>query len=157
MCPAVPLGVVVYLMAAGPTGEGKTPPQPSKESYFKVLVDVEMRGALAHTDKATTVTARTRAYSRFNDAEEVPAAAGPTVFTLDFSDAKDLRELAKALSGREVVVTGKSELRLVTDPTPPRAGGLTGFQPVPFIPFPAPTWSVQRTVRVTVLKSAPEK
>jgi hypothetical protein len=89
----------------------------------------------------------------FDDAREVPAAEAATAYTLDFAKARDLRELAKVLAGREVVVTGKSELRMVVHPPPPPGGvGGSGFPT-----YQAPTWSLQRTVLVTGLRSAGEK
>ncbi len=86
----------------------------------------------------------------FNDAEEITDPSRATVYTLDFARAKDLRELAKVLSGKEVVVIGMSELRMVTQKARPGGFG-NGQQP------PTPTWSLQRTVLVTGLKSAGNK
>jgi hypothetical protein len=126
----------------------KQAPQQSKDSYVKVRVEVEVRGVLSHTEKATTVTARYPVFELWNDAKELADAAA-TPFSLDFDRARDLRELAKVLSGKEVVVTGMCELRMVTQQARPGGG-----QP---FPFPAPTWSLQRSVLVTGLKSAGEK
>jgi hypothetical protein len=130
----------------------KEAPRPSKDSYVKVRVEVELRGVLSHTDKATTVTARYPVFELWNNAKELPDAAA-TPFSLDFDRAKDLRELAQALNGKEVVVTGMSELRMVAPPH--RPGGSTGGGAPG--PIPGPTWSLQQTVRVTGLKSAGNK
>jgi hypothetical protein len=60
----ISLGVVLLVATANPADD-KTPkevpteaPKPSKDSYVKIRVEVEVRGTLHHTDKATTVTAR---------------------------------------------------------------------------------------------------
>ena len=128
--------------------------KPSKDSYVKVRVEVEVRGILRDTDKGATVTARDQLYNLFNDAEEITDPSRATVYTLDFARAKDLRELTKVLSGKEVVVTGMSELRMVRGHV--RQGGTTGVGGSPELP-PTPTWSLQRTVLVTGLKSAGTK
>lgn len=128
------------------------PPQPSKESYFKVRVEVEVRGVLNFSDKATTVTARYPIFELGNDNNELPDAR-TTQFTLDFDRTKDLREVAKTLNGKEVVITGLSELRMVAPPR--RPGGETGAG-IPG-PIPGPTWSLQQTVQVTGLKLAGNK
>lgn len=125
-------------------------PQPSKDSCVKVRVEVEVRGVLSYTDKAITVTARFPVFALWDDAKELPDAAA-TSYALDFARSKDLSELAKGVNGKEVVATGMSELRMVTPPA--RSGGGTGGGGSPHA-FPAPTWSLQRTVLVTGLKSA---
>jgi hypothetical protein len=127
-------------------------PQPSKDSYVKVRVEVEVRGVLSHKDRATTVTARYPVFELWNDAKELPDAAA-TPFSLDFDRAKDLRELAQALNGKEVVVTGMSELRMVA--LPRRPGGVTGGGAPG--PIPGPMWSLRQTMLVTGLKSAGNK
>ena len=145
------LGTGLIAATATPAGEEKAP-QPSKESYVKVRVEIEVRGVLAASDKTVTVAARDRVYNLFSDAEELQREGVPaTTYTLDFVRSKDLRELAKALDGKEVVVTGMSELRRVID-LPRRPGGTTGAGSPG--PSPTPTWSLQRTVEVTGLKSA---
>ena len=150
--PGKPDGGLGGNAAAATKAGNEKAPQPAKDSYVKVRVEVEVRGTLNHTDKATTVSARTQAFDVFDEAKEVPGAVGASPFTLDFAEAKHLRELAEALAGREVVVTGKSELRMVV--LPPRAveGGTGGQSGFPM--YQPPTWSVQRTVLVTGLKSA---
>jgi hypothetical protein len=145
------LASILAAVTAIPAGDEKDA-QPSKNSYVKVRVEVEIRGILRVTDKGTTVMARDQMFNLFNDAEEITASSRATVYTLDFARAKDLRELANVLSGKEVVVTGMSELRQVTQKAPP--GGSTGFGPPQLSP---PTWSLQRTVTVTGLKSVGEK
>src|SRR5262249_44645480 len=98
-----------------------------------------------------TVAARNRVYDLFSDTREISRDGTPaTVYTLDFIRAKDLRELAKSFGGKEVVVTGMSELRMVVPPTRPGGGSGAGSP----APFPTPTWSLQRTVEVTGLKLA---
>jgi hypothetical protein len=147
------LGLTLVAVTTTPAGDKKDA-QPSKESYVKVRVEVEVRGVLAASDKVVTVTARDRVYNLFSDAEEITREGVPaTVYTLDFVRAKDLRELAEALDGKEVIVTGMSELRTVVQST--RPGGVTGAGSPG--PIPAPTWSLQRTVEVTGLKSAAGK
>jgi hypothetical protein len=152
------LGLALVVATAN-QADDKTPkeapkqtPQPSKDSYVKVRVEVEVRGVLSHTDKATTVTARYPVFELWDNAKELPDAAA-TPFSLDFDRAKDLRELAQALNGKEVVVTGMSELRMVAPPRLP--GGVTGGGTPG--PIPGPTWSLQQTVQVTGLKSAGNK
>jgi hypothetical protein len=150
----VSLGVAL-LVATANLADDKTPkdaPKPSKDSYVKVRVEVEVRGVLSHTDKTTTVTARYPVFELWNDAKERPDTAA-TLFSLDFDRAKDLRELAQALNGREVVVSGMSELRMVAPPH--RPGGVTGGGSPG--PIPGPMWSLQQTVLVTGLKSAGNK
>lgn len=146
------LGLALAAPGVTPADDKKDAP-PSKDSYVKVRVEVELRGVLWDTDKGATVTARDRLYNLFNDAEEITRSSRGTDYALDFARAKDLRELAKVLSGKEVVVVGMSELRMVTQITP--MGGETGAG-TPH-PLPTPTWSLQRTVLVTGLKSAGDK
>ena len=143
------LGLALVVATATPAGDKKDA-TPAKDSYVKVRVEVEVRGILWDTDKGLTVTARDQMYNLFNDAEEITDPSRATVYTLDFARAKDLRELAKVLSGKEVVVIGMSELRMVTQKARPGGFG-NGEQP------PTPTWSLQRTVLVTGLKSAGNK
>jgi hypothetical protein len=151
---AILLALGLTLVVSTPTPAGKKKEaQPSKDSYVKVRVEVEVRGILQVTDKGATVTARDRLYNLFNDAEEITDPARATVYTLDFTRAKDLRKRAKVLSAKEVVVTGMSELRMVTQKA--RPGGATGFGHSPQVA--SPTWSLQRTVLVTALKSAGDK
>jgi hypothetical protein len=147
------LGLTLVVATATPAGDKKDAP-PSKDSYVKVRVEVEVRGILRDADKGLTVTARDQTYNLFNDAEEIIDPSRATVYILDFARAKDLRELAKVLSGKEVVVTGMSELRMVTQMA--RPGGTTGVGGSQERP-PTPTWSLQRTVLVTGLKSAGTK
>lgn len=126
-----------------------------KTGYVKVRVEVEIRGTLKYTDKAVTVRAPSTTYSLSDDKKAV--ASGDWDWPLDFDRAKDLRELAKALDGKEVVVTGLNELRAVIHmPAPGGATGFTGGHGFGF-PMPTPTWKLMDTVLVTGLKSAPAK
>jgi hypothetical protein len=79
--------------------------------------------------------------------------ARATAYTLDFAQARDLCARAKVLNGKEVVVTGMSELRMVNQKA--RSAGVTGGGRLP--QFPSPTWSLQRTVQVTGVRPAPDK
>lgn len=144
---------LTLVVATGSVVADEKDAQPSKDSYVKVRVEVEIRGILRVTDKGAAVTARDRLYNRFNDAEEITDETRATVHTLDFARAKDLRELAKVLNGKEVVATGMSEMRMVNQKV--QAGGFTGGGVPPQLP--SPTWSLQRTVLVTGLKSAADK
>jgi hypothetical protein len=147
------IGLSLIVVTATSSADKKAS-QPSKDSYVKVRVEVEVRGILRDTDKGATVTARDQMYNLFIDAEEITDSSRATVYALDFARAKDLRELAKVLSGKEVVVTGMSELRQVSRKA--RPGGTTGFGgPSPQVS--SPTWSLQRTVLVIGLKSAGNK
>ena len=146
------LGLTLVAATATPAGDKKDAPPP-KDSYVKVRVEVEIRGTLRVTDKGVAIASRNRLYDRFDDSEEITDATSVTVYRLDFARAKELRERAKLLSGKEVVVTGMSELRMVAQK--PRPGGFTGGAPLP--PFPSPTWSLQRTVLVTGLVPAGDK
>jgi hypothetical protein len=145
------LGLALAITTGTPAGD-KTDAPPSKDCYVKVRVEVEIRGILRDSDKGITVTARDRLYDLFNDAEEITEARA-TAYTLDFTRARDLRALARVLNGKEVVVTGMSEMRMVNQKG--RPGGFTGGG-TPH-QFPSPTWSLQRTVLVTSLKTTAEK
>jgi hypothetical protein len=87
------LGRILVAGTAMPAG-GKKDTQPSKESYVKVRVEVEVRAILYKTDKGATVIARDQIYNLFNDAEEITDPVRATVYSLDFARATDLRELA---------------------------------------------------------------
>jgi hypothetical protein len=139
-----------FALIFGATTVADDEPPPSKNSYVKVRVEVEIRGTLRHTDHGTTVTARERVFTLYNEAQELPFSGVGTPYTLDFARARDLRELAMVLSGKEVVVTGTSELRMVVQP--PRPGGVTGAGSPG--PLPVPTWSLQPSVQVTGLRTA---
>jgi hypothetical protein len=151
---AVALGAILAV-TTGPARDATA--QPSKDGYLKVRVEVEARGVLKRTEKGAVLLTRYRYYDRFDDAKEVPAAEGVPPFRveLDFTRAKELRELAKVLDGKEVVVVGMSELRQVV-PQPPGPGGATGFtggmHPGGFGYYQVPGWSLQRTVLVTRLR-----
>ena len=147
------IGITLGLASATTGGDAKAP-EPPKESYVKVRVEVEVRGVLGQASWDITVSSRFRVYELFNDAKEIREGGGEgaaDVYTLDFARAKGLRELAVALKGKEVVVTGMSELRMVDRPR--RSGGGSGPGTGP----PAPTWSLQRTILVTGLTSAKEQ
>jgi hypothetical protein len=72
------------------------------DSFVKVRVEVELRGVLASTDEAVTIT--------------VVTPFGPDEFkevkwVLDFSDEKELRARAKSVDGKSVLVKGTAVLR----------------------------------------------
>jgi hypothetical protein len=145
------LGLALAITTRTPAGD-KTDAPPSNDSYVKVRVEVEIRGILRDSDKGITVAALDRLYDLFNDAEEITEARA-TAYTLDFARARELRALARVLNGKEVVVTGMSEMRMVKQKG--RPGGLTGGG-TPH-QLSSPTWSLQRTVLVTSLKMAADK
>lgn len=153
-----PLAAALLVAASGSAAQS---PSPLKDGYVKVRVEVESRGVLKVTDKEAVVLTRYRYFEQRDDKKEVPAAEGvpPHRIELDFARHPELRELAKALHGKEVVLTGLSELREVVPPPSPPGGG-TGFGPpgggFGFYPS-GPSWRLQPTVLVTGLKSAPGK
>jgi hypothetical protein len=152
------LAAALTVTAGGAPAQPPDVPPPVKEGYVKVRVEVETRGLLKATDKSAAVFTRYRYYDQRDTTKEQPLAEGvpPYKLDLDFSRSPDLRELAKALDGKEVVVTGLSELRHVVPPPGP-PGGFSG----PGFPggfgFQAPSWHLQPTVLVTGLKLVPGK
>ena len=161
---AILLSVGVVLLAAtshrADEKAGKEAPKggvkATKASYVKVRVEVEIRGTLAVTEKGVTVAAQDRVYNLLHPNEENADHSAPTTYTLDFARAKDLRELAKVLDGKEVVVSGAAEVRRYVHAPKTGPGGGTGFSgphPAPFS-FPVPAWYLQTTVLVAGLKSA---
>ena len=137
-------------------------PAPLKDGYVKVRVEVETRGVLKVTDKEAVILTRYRYYEQNDDKKERPEGAGtpPHRIELDFARHPELRELAKALDGKEVVLTGLSELRqVVPPPSPPGGFGPSGFGPGGGLGFYnyGPSWRLQPTVLVTGIKSAPGK
>lgn len=152
------LGAALQVAAGGSAAD---PPPALKEAYVKVRVEVESRGVLKVTDKAAVLLTRYRYFDQNDDKKERPEAAGaaPHPIDLDFTRNPDLRELARALDGKEVVVTGLSELRQVVPPPAP-AGGFTGFGPPGGgfgLPYQGPSWRLHGTVLVTGIKSVPGK
>jgi hypothetical protein len=145
--------VVLGVVAAGKGDGGKPAPGPSKDSYVKMRVEVEIRGTVHITEKDATVTALYRGYS-FTDENKVTNSREET-WKLDFSKARDLHGTAKALDGKEVVITGLSELRQLMQPPAP-AGG-PGFNPGPMPYLPGPSWHVHHTVLVTGVRLADGK
>ena len=144
------LGFGLVVAAGASWADDKAPPP--KDSYVKVRVETEVRGLLRKTDKGFAVASRFKVYELYNPLKELPESGGEQrvdVYDLDFTRAKELRELAEALTGKEVIVVGMSELRMVDQLR--RPGGGSGLGPNP---FPVPTWSLQNTVLVTGLKSA---
>jgi hypothetical protein len=119
------------------------PPHDSAESYVKIRVEVELRGRLHYAAAGSTITAIWRNYELYHDDKVLPGAASEP-WKLDFSRAKQLQATAKSLDGKEVVITGKSELRMEVRLLPPGGSGFGGRDWPP-----APTWSVQRTVLVS--------
>jgi hypothetical protein len=152
------LTALLTLTAA--TAQEPVPPA-VKDGYVKVRVEVEVRGLLKVTDKAAVVFTRYRYFDQRDPAKERPDVAGvpPYEVPLDFARAPDLRDLAKALDGKEVVVTGLSELRHVVPPPPPPGGvGGSGFGPPGGFGFyQLPSWHLQPGVLVTGLKLVPAK
>ncbi len=149
------LGLALPLAAGAPAG-GENAARPPKDSCVKVRVEVEVRGVLRRAGKGFTVSSRLRVYELYDQAKELPqsSAGRPAdVFDLDFSRAGELEELAEALKGREVVVTGMGELRMVDQSRPPGGGDSFGHSAPP----PGPTWSLQRIVLVKHLKAAEGK
>ena len=135
-----------------------------KEGNVKVRVEVEVRGLLKSTDKSTAVFTRYRYYDQRDPAKEQPVAEGvpPYRVELDFARNPDLRELAKALDGKEVIATGLSELRHALPPPPPPGGftGGSGFGPQGFgfgFYHQGPSWHLHPGVLVTGLKLVPGK
>ncbi len=121
----------------------------STESYVKIRVDVELRGTLHCTPAGSTVTAVWRNYELYHDDRELPGQ-GPETWKLDFRRARRWEAMAKALDGKEAVVVGRSELRMVSPRLPPGAGGGFSGQNPP----PSPTWSVHHTILVSELRLA---
>jgi hypothetical protein len=159
------LTAILTLTAGGAPAQPPDPPAnlpPVKDGYVKVRVEVEVRGLLKTTDKSAAVFTRYRYYDQRDASKEQPLAEGipPYRVELDFARAPELRELATVLDGKEVVVTGLSELRHVVPPPPP-PGGFTGGMPplgggLGFYP-PGPSWHLQPGLLVTGLKLVPGK
>jgi hypothetical protein len=156
------LAAILTLAAGGAPAQPPDQPPAVKEGYVKVRVEVETRGLLKVTAKSAAVFTRYRYYDQRDTSKEQPLAEGipPYRVELDFARSPDLRELAKALDGKEVIVTGLSELRHVVLPPPPPGGftGGSGFGP-PGLGFyhPGPSWHLQPGLLVTGLKLAPGK
>jgi len=146
------------LVVAG--GSAAAQPLAIKEGYVKVRVEVETRGVLKVTDKEAVVLTRYRYFDQTDAKKERPEVEGipPHRIELDFTRHPELRELAKALDGKEAVVTGLSELRHLAPPPQPPGGG-TGFGPPGGFGFnyPMPSWHLHPTLLVTGIKSAPGK
>ena len=130
----------------------KEPPKPSKESYLKVRVEVEIRGTLQFGEKGATILAKDRTFDWFHPNAELEDVAYAGTYELDFTKAKDLRELAKVLSGKEVVVVGKAELKRFMQKVRSGPGGYSGPNPMPFW-HPTPVWIVQPSLQVISLES----
>jgi len=164
MRPTMLLSLVVAILVATanhaddktPKEAPKGPSKPSKDSYVKVRVEVEIRGILVENDKGITATAQDRVYNLFQSNEENTEWSRPVAYTLDFTRAKELRELAKALNGKEVVVLGMAEVRRYVHAPKVQPGGYSGPNP-PAFAVPVPAWYLQQTVVVTSLRSAESK
>lgn len=130
----------------------KTPPQPPKESYVNVRVEVEIRGQLLIGEKGVMVLTKDRTFNYFQPNEDLTDPAESTIFTLDFDRAKDLTELAKVLHAKEVVVTGMAEMRRYMEKRHVPPGGLPGGQSAQSW-HPTPIWIVQPNLQVKSLES----
>lgn len=149
------LGAALLVAAGGSAG---AQPAPIKDGYVKVRVEVETRGVLKVADKTAVLLTRYRYHDQRDDKKELPDPEGipPHRIDLDFTRHPELRELAKALDGKEAVVVGLSELRHVAPPPAPPGGFTGGMAPHGFF-YQMPSWQLQPTVVVTSLKSAPGK
>jgi hypothetical protein len=152
--------IVVLVVATSNQGDDKTPKEPAKEaakpskdSYVKIRVEVEIRGLLVENDKGITVTALDRVYDLFHPNGENSDWSLPAAYTLDFTRAKDLRALAKVLNDKEVVVVGMAEVRRLVN-SPRKAPGGSSGPNFPTFTVPVPGWYLQQTVIVTSLRSA---
>src|SRR5262249_12358496 len=96
--------------------------QPPKGSYARFRLDVEIRGVLHNAEQGTTVTALWRAYHLSDRDKEVAEGSPEHAWKLDWSRAKALQKTAKDLEGKEVIVTGLSELRQLVEPVGPGGG-----------------------------------
>jgi hypothetical protein len=124
----------------------------------KVKVDVEVCGTLTVTEKEVTISVE--------EAEDNPAHVSKgkkkRKWVLDLGTVKALREKAKGLHGKAVVVKGKAVLLGVTTQTFQYKGGIPAFYTNP--PLKAPdlvgtrtTLDLERRVEVTSLAAAPGK
>jgi hypothetical protein len=132
--------------------KGEPPERTSSGSYAKIRVEVEVRGTLQMMPQGATVTAVWRSYDLSDDTKEVAEASGKRAWKLDFAQAGGLQKTAARLDGKEVVVTGQAELRMVVQSVFRTPGGGSSSAPPP--PFPAPTWRVGGTVMVAGLRLA---
>lgn len=147
------LGTALVVSATPVAGQDPLPAG-VKEGYVKLRVEVETRGVLKVTDKSAVLFTRFRYFDHADAKKEVPTAEGvpPYSLDLDFVRAPELRDLAKVLDGREVIVTGLGELRSVVPPPLPPGGG-TGFRGGPFgFYHPGPSWRFQPPVLVTGIR-----
>lgn len=141
------------------------PTPPPKDAYLKLRVEVEIRGTLKATDKGAVVLTRYPYYEYGSVEKQAPTPAGVPAYKvdLDFTKSKDAQDLVKLLAGRDVIVTGTSELRHVMPPPAPGGlngpGGFTGGFPGPGFGYqpPMPAWQLHPSVLVTGLRPAPEK
>ncbi|MBN9521025.1 hypothetical protein J0H58_21320 [bacterium] len=147
------LGAALVVSHAPVTGQDPLPAG-VKEGYVKLRVEVEARGVLKVSDKSAVIFTRFRYFDHNDAKKEVPAAEGipPYSLDLDFSRAPEMRDLAKVLDGKEVIVTGLGELRSVAPPPVP-PGGFTGGMAPPFgFYIPGPSWRFQPPVLVTGIR-----
>lgn len=129
--------------------EGASKKPPGDASFSRFYVHVEAHGILNDTDTAVTVTALRRFYTVSEPDKEIPALSADQTWSLDFARSKDLRQAAKRLDGKAVLVTGWGELRQLVQRPESAAGssfGRTPFQP------PGPHWIVHDTIIVTDLR-----
>jgi hypothetical protein len=161
----MPRPVLVALLALVPSLSAQdAPTPPPKDAYIKLRVEVEVRGTLKATDKGAVVLTRYSYFDAHNLDKAVPPTPGTPAFKvdLDFAKAKDAQELVKRLAGRDVIVTGSSELRHTTSvgfPGGGFGGGIGGVPPGGGFGFQGtqPAWQLHPTVLVTGLRPAPEK
>lgn len=148
------LALAAVVVSAAPVAGQDPIPAGVKEGYVKLRVEVESRGVLKVSDKSVVLFTRYRYFDQTDPKKEVPTAEGipPYSLEIDFARAPELRDLAKVLDGKEVIVTGLGELRSVAPPPGP-PGGFTGGMPPPFgFYHQAPSWRFQPPVLVTGIR-----
>ncbi|HJT77230.1 MAG TPA: sigma-70 family RNA polymerase sigma factor, partial [Gemmataceae bacterium] len=120
-------------------------------SFSRFYVHVEVRGTLAKTDAAATVTALQKVYAVSHPNKALPEFSPTQTWKLDLTRGKGLRQTVKDLDGKTVHVTGWGELRQLVQPSTPGAGSSLGRGP---LQPPSPYWVVHDTIVVTDLRLA---